>query len=117
LIGSIRQIINEQNNFKGLIDQSLVDYYYSLIPKYYNARKPGHDAHITIIRQFELVAFAPYDIKYDEPIFFYSGQIDLIGKHFVVYCNSRFICQFRQSMGLPSYRHGFTNFHFTIGFL
>ena len=110
----------EDNNLKMVIDQSLVDYYFKLIPKYTGAQKSGHSAHITIVRDWE-VADCKLSIamfEYLDAYFFYGP--DLIrrsGKHFVVDCFSSELELMRKSLGLSIHRQPFSCFHFTVGFL
>lgn len=110
----------EDNNLKMLIDQSIVDYYYRLIPKYIGAQKAGHSAHITIVREWEVrdCKLSPIIFAHLDAHFYYGPQlIKQVGKHLLVDCFSFDLELMRKSLGLSAHRQPFSCFHFTVGFV
>lgn len=96
------------------ICQDIVNYYYSLIPKYYYAQRQKYPAHITVVRKgIELANLEKYDgyrgfLEYD-PIINHGGA------YFWLNSYSTDIGKIRESVGLPQYRGDFTSYHITIG--
>lgn len=99
------------------IDQGIVNYYYSLIPKYEYAQRQANKAHITVVRlgkefpsrefwgyrKGDILSFSynPY-IHYEHPYFFIKAYSDEIGK-------------VREKLGLSFYRKPWAYFHISIG--
>lgn len=97
-----------------LIQQEIVDYYYSLIPKYFDTNRQKYPAHITIIRKFEkpTIRLVTSNIIRFE----YDGKIHYKHPYFFMNCWSDDIGDLREDCGLPRYRFADTaNYHFTIG--
>ena len=106
------------------IDQQLVNYYYALIPKYYNKKRQKYSAHITIIRKWEFDYLEYSDSEAEEkgqnihncPLFFlYQGLIYFDKPYFYLKCWSWQIGQIRKSFGLKEFRDGFDCYHITVG--
>lgn len=109
-------------NAQCLIDQEIVDYYYSLLPKSIGALKPGHPAHITVVREYEGVTPQIIDLfaSYEGHLinFSYGPQlIYRVGPHFIIDCRSKEMEDLRVRCGLSPLRIPFDCFHFTVGFI
>lgn len=107
-------------NIRAIIPKDVVNYYYSLIPKYLCPLRVGHPPHITIVREFEPVDREKVSyLSGKEIVFSYSGadEIELVGAHFVIKAYSEEAQSIRVSLGLPPLRVGFNCFHFTIGYI
>ena len=103
------------------IDQQLVNYYYSLIPPYYNKKRQKYSAHITIIRKWEF-DYLENDAEekgqniQNRPLFFlYNGLIKYTHPYFYLQCWSWQIERIRKSFGLKEFRDGFDCYHITLG--
>lgn len=109
-------------NAQCFIDQEIVDYYYSLLPKSIGALKPGHPAHITVVREYEVNEFTNLDLLkcYENfPINFEYGPdlIYRVGPHFIIDCHSVEMEDLRSKINLSRLRYPFSCFHFTVGFI
>lgn len=106
-------------NIQCLIDQSIVNYYYALIPKYYKALRPGRPAHVTIVREWE-----NYDHNLAQRFIgsrlsfaYYPDSLKLDWRHFTIDCVSEPLQMFRSLLGLTPLRAPFNCFHFTVGYI
>lgn len=100
------------------IDRGIGDYYYSLIPLSFVARKPLYGNKITVVRSFPIETFdyekgMEFDKKTVE--IEYDGCIQYQQPYFYLDCWSQDIQDIRKSLGLPVYRNGFSSYHITIG--
>jgi hypothetical protein len=103
------------NNYAvGYICQDIVNYYYSLIPKYYYAARQKHPAHVTIIRKD--IEFGNLE-KYDgyRGLLEYDPYCNIDNNYIWLNAYSTDIGKIRQSVGLPEYRYPFTSYHITVG--
>lgn len=112
-------IVFNEKNIQCLVDQSIGNYYYGLIPKYYWALRPGRPTHITIVREWECYApnlselFVGANIQFA----YYPASLKLNGRHFTIDCMSEQLENIRISLGLSKHRHPFNCFHFTVGYI
>jgi len=98
------------------IPKGIVEYYYSLIPKYLPKARQMYDGHITIIRTG--VETWPKSITVFDGIkvqFFYEPIINYSPPYYFLNCWSRDIVRIRHGLGLTSYRPFFNSYHITIG--
>lgn len=98
------------------IDQGIVDFYLSLIPKARYVTRQRWPAHLTVIRKDKeefTIQIKKYDgcavevkystdIIYQEPYYFLNAWSDEIGK-------------IRESVGMPAYREPYSSYHITLG--
>lgn len=100
------------------IDKGITDYYYSLIPLSFVARKPLYSAKITVVRSFPIEKFA-YELgrQFDGRTISveYDGCLQYSQPYFYLNCWSKEIGEIRKELGLPEFRNGFKNYHITIG--
>ena len=97
------------------IDDQIVQYYYSLIPKYYYAQRQMYRGHITVIRTgFETW---PKSIDYTGRtiFFYYENVVRFTEPYFYLNVYSDDIGNLRRSLGLTYNRWTFTCFHITVG--
>lgn len=100
-----------------LIDREIVNYYYSLIPKYYYPNRQFYPPHITVVRcRIEKPANLDFWGKYqgEELQFSYNSVIEYVEPYFYINCWSPKLCKIRQELGLLPFRQGFNSFHFSI---
>ena len=100
------------------IDQQLVDYYRSLVPKYYRIQSQREKAHVTIVREFEELANKQHWGKYDGHVILidYSPIIQYDDVYFWLDCWCNTIGNIREELGLPRYRLEYPGkYHITIG--
>ena len=106
------------NSVKLLCDKEIGNYYYSLIPKYKNARRQAYDSHITIVRDFES-ALCCHDLwdnhRWEIIPFEYEPIIYESPPYFFLKCWSEDIGKIREELKLPKYREGFDCYHMTVG--
>lgn len=107
-----------------LIDESICQYYRSLIPKYYYPKPPLHKPHITIVRlkkeiPINLDCWNKYEGK--EIYFSYCPLINFSGKYFWLDAQSQEIGDIREELGLTRFRDdkshqgwAFNSYHITI---
>lgn len=95
------------------IDQGLVEYYRSLIPRYKGVSCQAHRAHITLIRSFERCWLC--GIISGEYNFVYSGEILFSFPYYYLRCWGSELNEIRRSWGLGDYRFGYSSFHITLG--
>lgn len=111
--------ISYQNSWCiALIDKVIVDYYYSMIPKWYNKKRQKYDPHITVCRLFEFEGINKEKWLYrnNEIIcFYYSPIIQFVSPYFYMNCWSYAISDIRIKLGLPKYRLNYNSYHFSIG--
>lgn len=89
------------------IDQSICDYYRSLIPKYFNAIGQRYGAHITIVRTHkETPTILDYWGKHEGRVicFQYASCIHFDGRYFWLNAYSEEIGEIRKELGLPKFR-------------
>jgi hypothetical protein len=130
LFKSSGKIVYEENYcVKLLIEQNILDYYFKLIPKYFNANKPRWPAHITIVREKDKLEteipskpefLGKYEGEYID--FCYYGNMRHEGRYFWLECYSVRLEQIRLELGLLAKSQitippkGFKKtFHSTIG--
>lgn len=106
------------------IDQGISDFYFSLIPKYYNAKPQAYRAHITIVRLRKetptLDAWGLHEgrlIRYQ-----YDPVINMGDKYFWLNVFSEEIGDIRVALGLLRYRDDsawggkkHASYHITLG--
>jgi hypothetical protein len=100
------------------IDQSISDYYFSLIPKYYYANRQMYKAHITVVRiKKETPINLEYWLKHENRkiSFIYNSEINFDGTYFWLKAQSQEIGEIRKELGLNRFRNGFDCYHITIG--
>lgn len=101
------------------VDVDLVKYYFSLLPKYYNANRQRYAPHISVIRENKFVDFSRFnnlEIEFEYDPFLYIEEI-------YVWINvySDFLGSLRELVGLPKSDwytkppDGNDGFHITIG--
>jgi len=110
---------NDQQRAVVRIDQEIVDYYYSLIPKAKYAKRQMYPAHITVVRipPIEVIKNEEAWGKYEgEKIsFIYNGEIKFESPYFFIEAWSERIGDIREELGLPRFRQSFTSYHITVG--
>lgn len=95
------------------IDQEIVRYYFSTIPKYCLKQKQKYPAHITVIRNFEKITFDNYRSG-DIVTYYYDNFIYENLKYYYIKCWSNDIIEIRKHYGLIGYRFDDCA-HITIG--
>lgn len=99
------------------IDQSIIEYYYSLIPKYYHPNRQKYSGHITIIRGFEKPLFKLSMFNGHKCLFEYDKTIHYEKPYFFLNANCRKAEFLRMLSGLPRFRFDEISkrcFHITI---
>lgn len=101
-----------------LINQQIVDYYYTLIPKYKYVKPQMYPAHITIVRlnkesPTNMLAWGKY--QSEKIKFQYDNEIKSDGKYYYLDTYSDMIGEIREELGLPKYRDNKDSYHITIG--
>lgn len=100
------------------VDQGIVDFYRSLIPKAYRPKPQMWPAHITVSRK-NIEKPKRLDVwkKYDGQSvkFTYSNEIHSDGLYYWLNVWSDSIGRIREELGLSFYREPFTVFHLTLG--
>ena len=100
------------------IDEELIRYYRSLIPKAKYVNPPKTKAHATIVRAFERPDRFGWN-KYDgEPIdiLYYSGiQTDRRNLYYWLIADCDRIVKIRRELGLTDYIGLYENLHITVG--
>lgn len=104
------------------VEQSVSDYYKSLVPKYINLKKPAFSAHISVIRT-EPIPLMEFWNKYDgeKVLFSYENVIynDELYYWLNAYCPK--LEEIREELGMPKTSNityspdGKHRFHITIG--
>jgi hypothetical protein len=107
-----------------LIDETICQYYRSLIPKYYYPKPPKHKSHITVMR---LKKETPVNLEFwnkhegRKISFSYEPLINFSGKYFWLDAQSQEIGDIREELGVPRYRddgiyqvRAFNSYHITI---
>lgn len=99
------------------ISQGIVDFYYSLIPKYYYANRQANKAHITVSRLGKEEPGRRHwkyrDGQYVE--FFYDSYVYFDHPYFFLKAYSDEICEIREKLFLPRHRLPFKCHHITVG--
>jgi len=97
----------------GIIDSNILNYYYKLIPKYYNANKPRYKAHISFVRKERPLNLDLWG-RYDKEIvkFYYSSLIRECPTYLWIDCYCKRAMDIREELGLKPQR--FMSFHFTV---
>jgi hypothetical protein len=98
------------------IDKGLVDYYFSLIPKYYPKQRQKFFAKITVVRTNVERPDPKHWRKYEgeRVTFTYDPYIYLDNDYWLLKAYSHRLCEIRRQLGLPSYRYPYQFFHITI---
>lgn len=99
-------------------EQSIADYYFSLIPKYYNVQKQAWPPHITVVRRaIETPKNQQFWKKHDgqEVEFQYTSEVHTCGLYFWLNVISEDISLIREELGLSRYRELFSSYHLTLG--
>jgi len=100
-----------------LIDQQIVEYYFSLIPKYYYPQRQMYAAHMTVVRlSVETPTNRSVWGKYEgEKIMFeYVPVVESGGAYFFLNAYSQRIGDIRVELGLLRFRFG-DHYHITVG--
>ena len=103
------------------VDKSLVNYYYSLIPKYKYAQRQMYPPHITVVRLgievTNKIKWAQSQAKYNGATitFTYDGLIHFKSPYYFIKVWSNDIGRIRMELGLPQYRDSFNCYHISIG--
>ena len=117
MVHLIKGTIQSYNNWiMCWVDNELIEYYRSLLPKYWYVQPPRTKAHISIVRQFERPNRFNWR-KYDgEPIdiLYYSG-IRYKYPYFWLDCECDKILQIRREVELPDYLGLHFSYHITVG--
>lgn len=106
------KIIYRDSSCVCLIDQELVDYYYSLIPKYKTKNRQKYPAHITIIGKWEKYHTRLY--SGEKISFTYSPFVHESETYYYLNCWSEEIKKIRKVNELCSYRLN-NCYHITLG--
>lgn len=99
-----------------LIDQELVDYYRSMIPKHIWIQKTKFPAHITVVRgPVETWNYFRWGLD-NGAIYSYNyfPEISFSGKYCFLNAESEEIGLLREALGLSEFRNTFNNYHITI---
>lgn len=99
-----------------LIDQELVDYYRSMIPKYIWTKSTKFPAHVTVVRgPVETWNYSRWGLD-NGAIYTYNyfPQLTLKGKYCFLDVESHEIGLLREALGLSEFRKTFNNYHITI---
>lgn len=88
------------------------NYYYKLMPKYFEATRQKYEAHVTIVRGFEKANIrknyrGTIEIQYDPMVYFDHP-------YYFLKCWSKEIGQIRIECGLEVFRKPFDYYHITI---
>lgn len=99
-------ILNYEYNYKLAlyVDQEIVNYYKSLIPKYFHVNKPRWPAHITVVRNevpLNLLNWCKHENK--EIAFKYSPFINRGKIYYWLNAFSKELEEIRIELGLPVY--------------
>lgn len=99
-----------------LIEQELVDYYRSLIPKYIWRQPTKYPAHITVVRgPVETWNYSRWGLDNGAIYTYnYAPKLNLKGKYCFLDTESIEIGLLREALGLPEFRNTFSNYHITI---
>lgn len=100
------------------VDENLVEYYRSLIPKCIDYQIPKAKPHITIVREnvekpTNFRVWNKYGLKKLD--FQYDGVLHFSETYIWMNVRSETIRQIRLELGLPAYRFGNQLYHITIG--
>jgi len=118
-------IIKYGDNFRISLEvqQALVDYYLSLIPKYLRVNRGRDSAHITVVRPYletpkRVVEWGKYEGR--RIYFIYDGQIHNDNQYYWLNIQSRELEEIRLGLGLLHQRWNLTtndwdSFHLTLG--
>lgn len=98
------------------IDRDLVDYYFSLIPKYMPKQRQKFFAKITVVRTNVEKPDPRYWRKYqgERVKFSYDPYIFVDNDYYLLKAYSDRLCAIRRELGLPSYRYPYMFFHITL---
>lgn len=101
----------------GYICRDIVNYYYSLIPKYYYAARQKYPAHVTIVRRNVESVNLDKLRKYHgyRGLLEYDPTCHIDNNYMWLNAYSTDIGKIRESLGLPEYRYPFTSYHITVG--
>lgn len=100
------------------VEQSISNYYRSLIPKYVNVNPQMHPAHITVVR---IGLECPIDREWgkhegEKVCFAYDSNVQFDGTYFYLNVHCDKIGDIREELGLPRYRFDDNKkYHITIG--
>ena len=101
-----------------VVDQNIVDYYRSLIPKAKHVNPQKYPAHITVVRKYEYD-----DVNMDEwefmagstVSFVYCATIFFSNPYYNLDAHSNTIGLIRRRLGLPTFRAGYNCYHISLG--
>ena len=96
-----------------VIDKEIVNYYYSLIPRYKRANRQAYCPHITVVRKFEEPKNFVQIVKTLQ--FSYSGDIYYDETYFYLESWSEDISLLREYYGLKPFRLNYNSYHITLG--
>ena len=98
------------------VDQDIVEYYRSLIPKHIVSNRQLYSAHISVVRK-EVPTRAKHWGKYEGMYvdFQYSPIIEWNDTYIWLKAYSNDLKRLRVELGLPPFRKGCDNFHITLG--
>lgn len=99
------------------VDQGIVNFYRSLIPKTIPINGLRNKAHITIVRTgVESPNFLKWGVDSGRQLSYtYSNEIIIDRLYAVLPVWSEDIGSLREKLGLPRFRRGFNKYHITIG--
>jgi hypothetical protein len=108
--------IGRDHKAYAIVDQGIVDYYFSLIPKYFIAQRQAYRAHITIVRNGRdfpknLDFWAKYEGEKFQ--FEYSHEVEYDEKYLWINVKSERISKIRDQLGL--FVRDNDNYHISIG--
>lgn len=110
----------EDNNGRCSIDRELATYYYRLLPPYLDAKRVGHNPHITVVREWEAGPenWAVLSQHEGKVVVFHYGPnlIHKVGRHYLIDCYSSEMETIRIEAGLSAHREPYNCFHFTVGY-
>ena len=101
-----------------IIDNSIVSYYCSLIPKYIQFQKQATQPHITVVRKDKETGWNKDLWKFKDNTtiqFQYNGPINYNSPYFFLDCWSDDIGDIRTKLGLQTFRQPFKSYHITLG--
>ena len=111
------KVVYYQDYVIAKIDQQIIAYYMSLIPRYINLCRQRFPAHVTISRKSkENPSYENWGYRNGDVINIECDSVlSCDSEYYFLNCYSNEIIEIRNNLGLPDYRVGFDRFHITIG--